>query len=1078
MTYSSGNIIASSDFNSFRGPYNINQAYTTPSSAIDVATSLIGIGIGDRGYGQPTPLISSAVSWNEITHTEWNALQSAMSNINIHTGSNLNLQPVVFSGNVIIPENGIDVSATSNISINLESLDHNRLLFDNSQMITNAAISSTMTQSWSGNIVHEFTVDFGTEDSARFFFNSGGAIILSANLYGSSNNVSDAYIGGLLSSSGNVYVNAYDVSTDGDGFVIGGGYYTLTKLYSTVFANYVYSPDQNLPPDQIVSSTVYQTLNSIPYWSDFMNQYAVWIDQGDTPIQPGIWHTSHRTFTPDNTGYYTFTYQGGQSMKVWCDNSLVDIVNSTNAAPSSSTLYLSAQEHVIRFDCCTDPSKPITSWSDNPVGWACTVTDSNSNIVWDTRTYSLEETITYDPSTFVGEEPVSTQSFSYSSANTLQTFVVPPNVTKITAKLWGPGGAGGPNFNGITKVYDGGAGVFVQATIPVTPGETLIISIGGGGLAGQIGTSPLGEDCIGGGGGGFTAIYRGTEPLVIAGGGGGSPANNHRTDLDAGWGGNAGIIEGFHGVSCTGNVVATGGSQTQGGLGQNGIFGSWLKGASGGYTNPYDNGGINSGGPGGGTWGAAGGGAGYWGGGAGDAQDPNVSTSRSSCGGGGGSSYISQSSTNSIGCISRDRITAPMNLDPDCNENVGCGGQCGKKKGDNGYDGGGGAVVIYCINETAPDTPYSWTIQAKTDNYVGLNEANGSLLHFKSIISTGSSSVMVDGTTASNVSRRKASGVLTIAEPIFSTINALSNIPIPVPVQSPLLGPATTPVPTPNPLPAPVPVPTPTAIPIPTVLSITPTSGPTTGGAQTTISGNNFIGATTVNFGSTAATSFSVTNSTTITSVTPAGTVGTVNVSVTTSSGTGTGINLFTYVAPPLPSPACVPSNIYTAVYSYPQPGWTGTPVLTFDNLLPINITLNNRQEMLNYFGIPNDSSTITNSWCTRWLGYIEVPASGTWTFTLNHSHGLWLWLNGNIIINNDDVGNDSYDVALTAGKKYSWQLDMEHEENEGFEYPFYVTAYWKGPTVPKLTVIPSSAFCFDPNNPPPAKLPVDKVND
>ena len=97
----------------------------------------------------------------------------------------------------------------------------------------------------------------------------------------------------------------------------------------------------------------------------------------------------------------------------------------------------------------------------------------------------------------------------------------------------------------------------------------------------------------------------------------------------------------------------------------------------------------------------------------------------------------------------------------------------------------------------------------------------------------------------------------------------------------------------------------------PTVTAISPTSGPTAGGTSVTITGTNFTGATAVTIGGTAATSVVVVNATTITAVTPAGTAGAQNVTVTTPGGTGTGTNLYTYVAPPFCSP---PSNIPSGV--------------------------------------------------------------------------------------------------------------------------------------------------------------------
>jgi alpha-tubulin suppressor-like RCC1 family protein len=89
--------------------------------------------------------------------------------------------------------------------------------------------------------------------------------------------------------------------------------------------------------------------------------------------------------------------------------------------------------------------------------------------------------------------------------------------------------------------------------------------------------------------------------------------------------------------------------------------------------------------------------------------------------------------------------------------------------------------------------------------------------------------------------------------------------------------------------------------PFPTVTSLSPSSGSTAGGTPVTITGTNFAGATAVSFGSTSATSFTVSSETSISAVAPPGTVGFVNVTVTTAAGVSVPVvgDRFTYVAPP-----------------------------------------------------------------------------------------------------------------------------------------------------------------------------------
>ena len=85
----------------------------------------------------------------------------------------------------------------------------------------------------------------------------------------------------------------------------------------------------------------------------------------------------------------------------------------------------------------------------------------------------------------------------------------------------------------------------------------------------------------------------------------------------------------------------------------------------------------------------------------------------------------------------------------------------------------------------------------------------------------------------------------------------------------------------------------------PTIGSMSPSAGPTTGGTAITITGTNLSGASSVTVGGVVATNMVVQSPTTVTAVTPAGTAGTKNVAVITAGGTATLTNAFTYVTPP-----------------------------------------------------------------------------------------------------------------------------------------------------------------------------------
>jgi hypothetical protein len=83
----------------------------------------------------------------------------------------------------------------------------------------------------------------------------------------------------------------------------------------------------------------------------------------------------------------------------------------------------------------------------------------------------------------------------------------------------------------------------------------------------------------------------------------------------------------------------------------------------------------------------------------------------------------------------------------------------------------------------------------------------------------------------------------------------------------------------------------------PTVSSCAPNTGPAAGGTSITITGTGFVSVTGVTVGGNAATGVAVVNPTTITCVTPAHPPGIVSVVVSNSGGSGTGTNVFTYLA-------------------------------------------------------------------------------------------------------------------------------------------------------------------------------------
>jgi len=248
-----------------------------------------------------------------------------------------------------------------------------------------------------------------------------------------------------------------------------------------------------------------------------------------------------------------------------------------------------------------------------------------------------------------------------------QSFVVPPEVTSVRVTAVGAsGGAGGRAQYSLTGMPGSpGAGAIAVTTLPVRPGSTLYVLVGGvgatsnaglpaaggfngGGNGGRRGTrtppSPnLGSS--GGGGGGASDVRTcrisastcdtlASRLIVAAGGGGGGGAAEQNDFDEAGRGGRGGTAaNGQDGGLSTFEPVAGGAGATlsAGGAGGDATAGTGGRGVGGRGANGRDGFAAAGDGPGGG-----GGGGLFGGGGGASADDPRVDYNFQSGGGGGG----------------------------------------------------------------------------------------------------------------------------------------------------------------------------------------------------------------------------------------------------------------------------------------------------------------------------------------------------------------------------------------------------------------------------------------------------------
>ena len=206
-----------------------------------------------------------------------------------------------------------------------------------------------------------------------------------------------------------------------------------------------------------------------------------------------------------------------------------------------------------------------------------------------------------------GQNLITSNQVSHAFSGNAISWTVPAGVTSLRVTLTGAKGGRGAN-DGIGTGGGGGNGGRVTGTLPVTPGETLTLYLGGagadgayasgtgggsggsaaggafgGGRGGHAGSS---SSSGGGGGGGAAAVLmRGTTVLAVAGGaGGGGGAGNGDTSgffwtARAGNGG-SGYTSGYLGSGTAGqNGPDRGGMDGAGGGGGGGGFPAGLSGS-------------------------------------------------------------------------------------------------------------------------------------------------------------------------------------------------------------------------------------------------------------------------------------------------------------------------------------------------------------------------------------------------------------------------------------------------------------------------------------------------------------------
>lgn len=238
MTYAAGQDILASDFNGFAG---VPTGDASPQT--NKVGSIYGVGYGDRGYGQTLYTWTAKAAGQDVGSAEWTAMRNALNTCALHQGSSI---PTLPPTTVLDPLDTIYAETNPprpyELPASIATVDTNRLNTNGGLSLTlyPSVYSQTRATTWGagvGSIQAEFDVDFGSEDQARFFFNSGGVVAIQAIHSVGSPTAKDNWWNAALVGVGAVVFRAHSTSRSGTLGTpnVSLGYYELTTGYQTIF---------------------------------------------------------------------------------------------------------------------------------------------------------------------------------------------------------------------------------------------------------------------------------------------------------------------------------------------------------------------------------------------------------------------------------------------------------------------------------------------------------------------------------------------------------------------------------------------------------------------------------------------------------------------------------------------------------------------------------------------------------------------------------------------------------------------------------------------------------------------------
>lgn len=223
MTHQPGEIITIASYNDIIAQVN----------------TIFGTGTGTSGYGGESTNVSVidlpvAILGTAVDNQEWLDLRNAQADIAEHQGVALPAAlPLVTDLETADPAKAFeDQTGPDNpdgeidSAANLAAIVTNKDLSGGETFSVTTKLTSVRSTGWSSFIQHEFTVDFGSADTARHYFNTGGNLRISASRTGGSASAQNTEWTNLISA------NSPYVFTSTDYFALTGAFVVKQSVSS------------------------------------------------------------------------------------------------------------------------------------------------------------------------------------------------------------------------------------------------------------------------------------------------------------------------------------------------------------------------------------------------------------------------------------------------------------------------------------------------------------------------------------------------------------------------------------------------------------------------------------------------------------------------------------------------------------------------------------------------------------------------------------------------------------------------------------------------------------------------------